>query len=114
MSLIQDGRNVTVFAPTNDALSALNTEKLEQDHITELLSYHVSTFAVLPDDIDLAEPVFVPTFYRPEGGANGTGAPAIGYVEGDEGLQIQSGLAQRVNVVEGVSSAWIPNQSTSD
>lgn len=103
LSTIQDGQSITVFAPNNDALSGLDVEGLEASQIADLLSYHVSTFDLPADDIDLTTPLFVPTFYTPSGGASGTSAPGVGYVEDQDGLQIQSGLAQRVTVDEGVS-----------
>merc|ERR1712000_629164 len=95
--------NVTVLAPSNEALSQLTNTAAgqaatgDQDFVNALLSYHVIQGAYMADMIpdDLA---FVPTLLNDTQYANVTGGQRLGVARDDDEVTIYSGLLNNASV----------------
>lgn len=106
---LESRKNLTILAPTNEALSEWAVSPLgkkiatSDDAVQALLSYHVLG-AIVPASAFTLTPAFVPTLLNSPAFTNVTGGQVVeGKLNGTT-IEITSGLLEISRVVKGVSS----------
>lgn len=102
-------QNITLLAPSNDAISALNSSGIlssgsEQGLIQALLNYHVLV-GVFNSSSITETPAFPATLLNDTAYANVTGGQVVEVRAEDDGVEVISGFKNSVNVTEAVS--WV-------
>ena len=100
-------QNITLLAPSNDAISALNSSGIlssgsEQGLIQALLNYHVLV-GVFNSSSITETPAFPATLLNDTAYANVTGGQVVEVRAEDDGVEVISGFKNSVNVTEAVS-----------
>jgi uncharacterized surface protein with fasciclin (FAS1) repeats len=100
-------QNITLFAPSNDALSALNSSGLlssssQEGLVQALLSYHVLVGVFNSSSIS-ETPVFPATLLNNTAFANVTGGQVVECRVVDDEVLVISGLKNNVSVTQAVS-----------
>jgi uncharacterized surface protein with fasciclin (FAS1) repeats len=106
-SALGSARNVTLFAPSNNALQALNSSAAmsamsQEGYIQALLSYHVLVGEVRSENIK-ETPAFPTTLLNDTAYANVTGGQVVEVRVSDGEVVVISGLQNNVTVTEAVS-----------
>lgn len=102
-------QNITLLAPSNDAISALNSSGIlssgsEQGLIQALLNYHVLV-GVFNSSSITETPAFPATLLNDTAYANVTGGQVVEVRAEDDGVEVITGFKNSVNVTEAVS--WV-------
>lgn len=102
-------QNITLLAPSNDAISALNSSGIlssgsEEGLIQALLNYHVLV-GVFNSSSITETPAFPATLLNDTAYANVTGGQVVEVRAEDDGVEVISGFKNSVNVTEAVS--WV-------
>lgn len=98
--------NITLFAPSNDALNALNSSGVlssgQEGLVQALLNYHVLIGQFTSENIT-ETPAFPATLLNDTAYANVTGGQVVECRAEDDGVYVISGLKNNATVVEAVS-----------
>lgn len=99
--------NITLFAPSNNALNALNSSGLlsssgQEGFIQALLNYHVLIGQIFSDNVT-ETPSFAPTLLNDTAYANVTGGQVVECRVEDDEVFVISGLKNNATVTEPVS-----------
>ena len=102
-------QNITLLAPSNDAISALNSSGIlssgsEEGLIQALLNYHVLV-GVFNSSSITETPAFPATLLNDTAYANVTGGQVVEVRAEDDGVEVITGFKNSVNVTEAVS--WV-------
>ena len=105
---LASAENVTLFAPNNAAISALQQSGALNDateaQVAAILNYHVVPAVVYSDAIT-ETPTFAPTLLNDTAYTNVTDGQVVSVVLDDEDVVITSGFKLTANVVTAVSSS---------
>lgn len=116
LSTLANSTNITIFAPSNDAIEALLATPGYHDiaavpgYIENVLMYHVVNASISSGNFSTS-PLFVPTLQNNATYSNVTGGQRIGLVlsgEGDDAsAQVLSGLGMSAEISTAVRSPII-------
>jgi uncharacterized surface protein with fasciclin (FAS1) repeats len=100
-------QNITLLAPSNDAIGALNSSGIlssggQEGLIQALLNYHVLV-GVFNSSSITETPAFPATLLNDTAYANVTGGQVVEVRAEDDGVEVISGFKNSVNVTEAVS-----------
>lgn len=105
---LSDAQNITLLAPSNQALEALNStggsQASQEGFIQALLNYHVLIGQFSSDNIT-ETPTFAPTLLNDTAFANVTGGQVVELRSDDDDVLVISGLKNNASVSEAVSVA---------
>jgi uncharacterized surface protein with fasciclin (FAS1) repeats len=104
-SALGDAQNITLFAPSNNALNALNSSGVElsqEGFLQALLNYHVLVGEFSSENIT-ETPAFPATLLNDTAYANVTGGQVVECRVSDGEVVVISGFKNNVSVTEAVS-----------
>lgn len=103
---LSEAQNVTLLAPSNQALEALNStggsQASQEGFIQALLNYHVLVGQFTSENIT-ETPTFAPTLLNDTAFANVTGGQVVELRADDDDVFVISGLKNNASVTEAVS-----------
>lgn len=110
-------KNITILAPSNDALGALTSSNdstsllFDSDYVQALLSYHVLNGTYYDSSFG-NESIFIPTMLTNESYSNVTDGQVVEARLSDNNVTFFSALKQNASVVTAVSTSSYITTST--